>query len=187
MIELAFEQINIAEEQIPIFLLFANGMFVIALKGIVDSANLVNSHYHVENKSKYFTRIVNLNRIMITNIILFAIAVFGTSINSNANVSLVSQLSVLYTILSIPYAILVMLDYHHYLPLPQGALLFMYITGCVPTRLINRGGLYEKIITLPDTLREGFSSIYLSPNELYEKLITLPSRIREIRQNTIHY
>ncbi|OUM58408.1 hypothetical protein PIROE2DRAFT_64428 [Piromyces sp. E2] len=190
-IELTFDQFNIAEEQIPIFLLFVNGIFVLLLKGMVESVNYIKSRFSISDESdevnKYIERAYNLNRILITNLILYAIAIFGASVNSNADVSLVSQLSVLFTILSIPYAVLVMLDRHHYLPLPQGALLYIYLSGCVPIRLINRGELYEKIITLPDTLREGFSSIYLTPSELYEKLLALPSRIREIRQNTIHY
>ncbi|ORX44844.1 hypothetical protein BCR36DRAFT_300646 [Piromyces finnis] len=188
IIELVFDQFNISEEQIPIFLLFVNGIFVLLLKCMIESINYIKSQFRsLEKDNTYIDRAYNLSRILITNLVLYAIAVFGTSVNSNTNVSLISQLSVLYTILTIPYTILVMLDNHHYLPLPQGVLLFIFISGCVPIRLINRGELYEKIITLPDTISECFSSIYLSPSELYNKLVTLPSRIHEIRQNTIHY
>jgi len=138
------------------------------------------------NKNVYVNRANNLSNISIINLVVYAIAALGSSINLNSNVSLVSQLSVLYTILNIPYSMLVMTDNHHYLPLPQGALLSMISSGCVPLRLINRGEIYEKLLTFPSTTRDEISSKLLSPQEFIETFKTLNARLREIRQNQIH-
>jgi len=81
---------------------------------------------------------------------------------------------------------LVMSDNHHYLPLPQGALFSMILSGCIPLRLINRGELYEKLLTFPSTTRDEISSRILTPQEFYETFVTLNARLREIRQNQIH-
>jgi len=138
------------------------------------------------NGNKYINRARNLSNISIINLVLYAIAAFGTSVNLNANVSLVSQLSILYTLLNIPYSALVMSDNHHYLPLPQGALLYIFLSGCIPFRLINRGDLYEKLLTFPSTTRDEISSKLMTPKEFYETFVTLNVRLREIGQNQIH-
>jgi len=168
-IGIIFGQFNIPEEHVPMFLLLVNGIFVIMFNGMIGSIHYLRSYLEKTYGKdaeiagmKYIDRACNLSRISVNNFVLYAIGVFGTLINSNANISLVAQLSVLYAILTIPYSVLVMMDRHYYLPLPQGALLFIYLSGCLSSRLLERG-------------------------ELYEKLVTLPATIREIRRNTIHY
>ncbi|KAL6617123.1 hypothetical protein U3516DRAFT_546386, partial [Neocallimastix sp. 'constans'] len=158
-IELVFEQFNISEENIPMVLLLLNGIIILIFSGIIGSINYYKSYLERTYGSnteiigkKYIDRVCNLGRISMNNFILYAIGVFGTLLNSNANISQVSQLSLLYTVLLIPYSILVMVDYHHYLPLPQGALLYIYLYGCLSSK-INSKNLYQEILSLPETIK----------------------------------
>jgi len=158
-IELVFEQFNISEESIPMVLLLLNGIIILIFSGIIGSINYYKSYLERTYGSnteiigkKYIDRVCNLGRISMNNFILYAIGVFGTLLNSNGNISQVSQLSLLYTLLLIPYSILVMVDYHHYLPLPQGALLYIYLYGCLSSK-INSKNLYQEILSLPETIK----------------------------------
>ncbi|ORX88261.1 hypothetical protein BCR32DRAFT_288767 [Anaeromyces robustus] len=169
ILEIIFEQFGIIEEHIPIFLLLLNGIVVLFLNGIVTSFNFLKPYiektYGKQGKdegNKFIERARNLSSISLINFVLFTIGVIGTLISPQANISKVAQLSVLYMILLIPYSILVMMDLHHYLPLPQGALLYIYVYGFLSLKSFNQ-------------------------QKFFEKLIKLPSTIKEIRQNAIRY
>ncbi|KAG4105389.1 hypothetical protein H8356DRAFT_1027599 [Neocallimastix lanati (nom. inval.)] len=169
ILELIFEQFGIREEHIPIFLLFLNGIVVIFFNGMLSSFSFLKTYlektYGLNGKvigKTFIERINNLNKISLTNFVLFTIGVIGTLISPQANIAMVVQLSVIYTLLLIPYSLLVMMNLHYCLPLTQGALLFIYIYGFLSFKTINY-------------------------TDLYDKIVNLPSVIKEIRQNTIHY
>jgi hypothetical protein len=169
ILELIFEQFGIREEHIPIFLLFLNGIVVIFFNGMLSSFSFLKTYlektYGLNGKvigKTFIERINNLNKISLTNFVLFTIGVIGTLISPQANIAMVVQLSVIYTLLLIPYSLLVMMNLHYCLPLTQGALLFIYIYGFLSFKTINY-------------------------TDLYDKIVNLPSIIKEIRQNTIHY